>query len=437
MSGVAADPTVAAPERRSRMRRAVSRYHDARRSLRTPASNRSRHGLDWANFFIADIQTGFGTFVAFYLASLSWSQGSVGFALGLGGIAGVIAQIPGGALADALPWKRGLVATGVCMICAAALTFALAPTFVLVFVAETLHGLSAGLITPAIAAISLGIVGRSAMSLRTGRNVRFSAAGTALTATALGTMGSFVSTRAIFFGAAFLCVPALLALSLIRSEEIDYARARNAASDKGAQKKVHRIIDLAKNRNLLLFAGCLVLFQFANASILPIVSEGVASSGAARGSLLISGLIIPSQILVAILAPWVGYHSEARGRKPMLLIGMGIVAVRATLFAFVTDYPLMVATQLLDGISGAMINVMTVLVITDLTAGTGRFNLAQGVIGAMMGVAAALSTSVTGLIFQEFGRAIGFLFVAAAAGAATAAAWIFLPETKPARYEEQ
>ena len=112
---------------------------------------------------------------------------------------------------------------------------------------------------------------------------------------------------------------------------------------------------------------------------------------------MISGLIIGPQIVVALLAPWVGYHSETYGRKPLLLIGMGLEAVRAGLFAFVTNYPLMVAIQLLDGISGSIINVLTVLVISDLTTGTGRFNLAQGVIGAMIGIAASLSTSITGL----------------------------------------
>jgi MFS family permease len=196
------------------------------------------------------------------------------------------------------------------------------------------------------------------------------------------------------------------------------------------------VIDLAKNRNLVLFAGCLVLFQFANASILPIVSEDLATDGAPMGSLLIAGLILPPQILVAILAPWVGYHSETRGRKPLLLAGLGVVAVRALAFAFVTRYPVLVAIQLLDGISGAIISVLTVLVITDLTAGTGRFNLVQGVVGSLMGIAASLSTSINGFIFQEFGRVSGFLFIGAVAAAATTVAWVFLPETKPGQYED-
>ncbi len=122
------------------------------------------------NFFIADVQTGFGTFVAFYLARLGWSQESVGMALGVGGIAAVLAQIPGGALADAVSSKRALTAVGILMICGAALILAFVPAPTMVFLAELLHGSTAGLITPAISAISLGLVGRRAMSVRTGRN---------------------------------------------------------------------------------------------------------------------------------------------------------------------------------------------------------------------------------------------------------------------------
>ena len=95
------------------LRAAVARYRHARASLHAPASQRSRVGLDWMNFFIADVQTGFGTFTAFYLAHLGWTQATVGVVLTVGGLAAVLSQIPGGALADAVTWKRGLIALGI------------------------------------------------------------------------------------------------------------------------------------------------------------------------------------------------------------------------------------------------------------------------------------------------------------------------------------
>ena len=346
------------------------------------------------NFFLADVQTGFGSFVAFYLADLGWSKAQVGLALTTGTLAGVLGQIPGGALTDAFRRKRALAATGIIMIAASALILALVPTFPLVFLAEILHGLTAGIVTPVIAAISLGLVGRRAMSTRTGRNFRFDAAGNALTAGAMGLAGDYFRKSAIFLASAALCIPALFALSRIKPEEIDYARARNAGTGEQA-KSFQRIFELGKNRKLYLFAACAFLFQFADASMLPIVGENLAQSQAGASSLMMSGLIVAPQVVVSMLSPWVGYHSERFGRKPLLMLGFALEIPRALLFAFSSDYPVLVIGQLLDGVSGATVTVLTILVITDITTGTGRFNLARGVVGTLIAGVASVQALVS------------------------------------------
>ncbi|HUI94932.1 MAG TPA: MFS transporter [Xanthobacteraceae bacterium] len=387
------------------------------------------------NFFVADVQTGFGAFVAFYLAQLGWSKADVGLALAAEGIAGVLSQIPGGALADWIKWKRGLAAVGILMIGVAALILALIPSFIAVFCAEILHGLTAGVLTPAIGAISLGLVGRGGMSVRTGRNYRFAAAGNALTAGLMGAAGAYIAKSGIFLLAAALCIPSLIALGAIRGAEIDYVRARNAAAGERAGD-ILRVRDLAKNRALVLFAAAVVLFQFADASLLPMVGEEMATTAGARASVWMSGLIAAPQIVVALLAPWVGYHSERKGRRPLLLLGFALEPIRAVLLAFTSGYGFLLVVQLLDGVSGAIIGVMTVIVVTDLTAGTGRFNLARGTVGALSGAAAALSTAASGLLFQIFGSTVGFLALAVVAAGATALLWTFINETKPPKYED-
>jgi MFS family permease len=420
---------------KTRLRHTAARYRNARRSLHTPASWQSRYGLDWTNFFIADVQTGFGTYVAFYLADLGWSHGNIGLVLTVGGIAGVVSQIPGGALADAVTWKRALVTTGILMTGAAALILALFPSFAMVMVAALLQGATGGIISPAIAGISLGLVGRRAMSVRTGRNLRYAAGGHALTAALMGAAGAYFTVSAIFLAAASLCIPALIALSFIRPDEIDYRKARNAASGEGARNA--SVIDLAKNHGLILFTAALVLFQFADASMLPLIGENVAATMKSQGPLWVSALIIVPQIVVAALSPWIGYHSEKRGRRPLLLIGFGLEPIRAALLAFTSGVPFLVAEQVLNGITGAIIGVLSIMVIADLTANTGRFNLAQGVVGAMSGIAASLSTLATGYLVQDFNLAAGFMAITAVAGAATGLIWVFVSETKPADYKER
>jgi MFS family permease len=190
----------------TRSRRLISEHRHRRKLRDREVSDRSRRGLDWTNFFLADVQMSFGSFLAFYLADLGWSKQNVGFALTIGGLAAVAAQIPGGALADAVRWKRGLAACGLLMIAAAALVLALRPSFPLVFAAEILHGMSAGLVGPAIAAISLGLTGRRGISSRIGRNYRFAGAGNAMTAAFMGALGAYLSNSAIFIAAAILCI---------------------------------------------------------------------------------------------------------------------------------------------------------------------------------------------------------------------------------------
>jgi MFS family permease len=101
--------------------------------------------------------------------------------------------------------------------------------------------------------------------------------------------------------------------------------------------------------------------------------------------------------------------------------------------ALVDDPVLLVAVQVFDGISAAVIGVLTPLVIADITKGTGRFNLGQGIVGTFSGIGAAISTTLSGYVAQRFGSAAGFYAIMGVALAAVAVCWAFMPETKGAR----
>jgi MFS family permease len=182
---------------------------------------------------------------------------------------------------------------------------------------------------------------------------------------------------------------------------------------------------------LLTFAICLFLFQFANASMLPLAGEALAYRGGTNASFVISAMIIVPQILVVLAAPWVGREAQSWGRRPLLLIGFGALTVRALLFALTSNPLLLVPIQLLDGVSGSTLGVLTALIIADLTKGTGRFNLAQGFVGMLSGVGATLSTTFFSLVVQHFGGAIGFVSIAAVALSTVLVVWFRMPETKP------
>jgi len=395
-------------------------------------SGASLRGLDGVNLLLAGALSGFGPYVAAFLAEQSWTQQRIGFVLTAGGIAGLLSQLPGGALLDAIRSKQIAVGLGAGMVGAGALIIALWPTFPLVLAALVLQGITGGFLGLAIVAISLGLVGNTALAERLGRNQRFASMGGVVAAGLMGLVAYFLSFRAIFFVAAALVLPLLAALSSIRPADIHFGRASCVPDHEGPSNPPRvRLRSLWKNRSLLVFAGCIFLFQMANASMLPLVGESFAYSKEAISSLIVSALIIVPQVIVAMIAPWVGCRANTWGRRPLLLVGFAALPIRALIFAGTTDPIVLIVAQLLDGLSATMVGVLTALIVADLTAGTGRFNIAQGFVGTISGIGASLSTTLSGLVAASLGRAAGFLGIAVVALAAALLLWLLMPETNP------
>jgi MFS family permease len=395
-------------------------------------SSASLSGLDGVNFFLAGILAGFGPYLAAYLADQKWTQENIGFVLTASGLAGLLSQLPGGELLDTVRSKRAVVVAGVAMVAISSVIIAFQPSFPLVFAALMLQGITGGFLGPAIVAISLGLVGHAALPERLGRNQRFSSTGNLVTAALMGLIGYFLSYQAIFLTVAALALPLFVALARIREVDIHFGRACGAPDhDMPGLPARASLRSLWKSPGLLTFGACLFLFQLANASVLPLVVEDLVYQGEKRSSLVVSALIVLPQIIVAVTAPWVGQWAKNWGRRPLLLIGLAALPIRALLFASVVDPTLVVAFQLLDGISGAVLGVLTALVIADVTGGTGRFNLAQGIVGTASGIGASLGTALFGVVAAGFGRTAVFLSIASVALLAVAILWVFMPETRP------
>ena len=159
---------------------------------------------------------------------------------------------------------------------------------------------------------------------------------------------------------------------------------------------------LFHNRPLLVLAGCAALFHLANATMLPLMASLVTKQMPDRATILIAACIVVPQLVVAACSPWVGRQAQALGRKKILLIGFTALPIRGVLLAFVSDPYLLVAVQVLDGVSAAVLGVLVPLITADVTRGTGRFNLAQGMIGTAVGIGASISGVLTGYAADLF-----------------------------------
>jgi MFS family permease len=391
-------------------------------------SRKTLLALDWLNFFLADVQTGVGPFLAIYLAGYKWNEERIGLVLTVGGIAGILTQTPAGALVDRVRSKRAVISCGVLALAIGALLIALVPTFWSVMSAQVLIGGTSSVFGPAICAVSLGIVGRQLFDRRQGRNQGFNSAGNVVAAVAMGLLGYFVSNRSIFFFVVFSTVPTVIALLSIQPEEIDYEQARGGKED-GEDGKPAGMRALVQDRPLLIFLVCAVMFHFANAAMLPLLGEMLAKGHGRSSMMFMSACVVTTQIVVTLLSSWSGRKAGAWGRKPLLLIAFGVLPVRAVLYTLTSHTGELIAIQILDGVAAGIFGVVSVLVIADLTQGTGRFNLTLGAISAAVGIGASLSQVIAGAIVHHAGFRIGFLFLAAVALVAFAILWFLMPET--------
>jgi MFS family permease len=376
------------------------------------ASRRSGRGLDWLNFFVANVQTGFGPFIAVYLTTEAWTQAEIGQALSLGTIAVMLSQLPAGAFVDRLRDKRLVAAGAGIAVAASAVLFAAVPDRPAVMLAEVLHSVASALLGPAIAAISLGLAGYGGLGLRLGRNARFASLGNGSAALVLGLCGAYVSSRAVFWLTAILMLPALFALSQVQAAEFR-TQVADPAAGQGAASLLLDTFALLSDRHVLAFAGCVVLFHLANAALLPLVASDVTREAGDMANLFIAISIVLPQAVVTLISPWVGRAADRRARRLVLTLGFAAVPLRAALFALVIDRPeLLVAAQVLDGVSAAVFGVTVPVVAADLTRHSNQFNLCMGVFGLASAAGATASTFLAGRIADAASETTALLALA-------------------------
>jgi MFS family permease len=379
------------------------------------------------NFFIADVETAFGPFTALYLSLQGWQQGSIGTAIAVNSAVALAIQMPAGWLIDQLHNKRLIMAAGLACMASGSLVISFFPAYLPIFLAEALLGSAGGTLRTAIAAVALGLVGHRSLHTRTGRNHRYLSFGNALTAAAMGVLGQYGSVRAPFLAAAGLCLPACVALVLIRNNEIDYDRARQAVGRPDSSAVRWR--EVLRNRPLQIFALCLLLFQFANASMLPLATERLSVEHQGASELVTAGLVVVPQLVTAIIAAWLARQADEAGRKVLLMAAFAALLARSVLFAIDLGPWFLVGVQVLGGLTAAVIGILTPLVVADVTQRSGRYNLSLGAVAMAGGIGATASKSISGFIAQRFGFVPGFLLLACVTIVALAILWLWLPET--------
>ncbi len=422
-------------------------------ALRTGGKRGSVRALMALNFCIADVQNGMGPYVALFLQSwVGWGPAQIGTALAAGNFAQVIAQTPAGALIDRLRQKRALLSVGIVFIATACLATVWLTTLSVVTAAQALIGVAGAIFPPCLAAVALGLVGRKRMDRQMGTNQAFNAAGNMFAALALGAIGYFLGMKWMFYLVGVLCVAALVCVSRIRSDDIDYELARGADGETDQQKKeetgdsvwdgikglLKGFGELFKQRTVLVFMVSAVIFHFANAAMVPLVTQMLAKGvGAQEAILYTSGYMLASQLVFLVVAAVSGRLASSLGRKPLFLFAFAALAVRGVLYTLSDKPAALIAVQCMDGLGAGIFGVVSVLIVADLTRGTGRFNAAQGAIATAQGCGAFLSNYVGGIVAKHMGNDFTFYMLGGIAAAGFVFFLLFMPETRDKATDER
>jgi MFS family permease len=391
---------------------------------------RSLWALDWLNVFAADVRTGVGPYLAIYLqASRHWDPAQIGLAMSAMGIASIAAQTPVGGLADRLRQKRAMLVAAAMVVAIGCVWIVIWPTLAGVLAAQALIGSTATIFPASVAAITLGLVGPSRLAGRLGRNESCNHAGNVGAALLAGLIGYYIAQEGIFYLVVALSAATVLTVLLIRADDIDHLQARGARGESGGVH-ISGLRELLANRHLAIFALAAVLFHFANAAMLPLLGQRLSVGHDHGSSLYMSACIIVAQLVMIPVATWAGRLAGTHGRKPVFMLGFGILPVRGVLYTLSGNPYVLVSIQLLDGVGAGIFGVLSVLVVADLTRGTGRFNITNGAVSTAIGIGAALSNAVSGVIVQYAGYDGAFLALAGIA--AVAALWfgLAMPETQ-------
>ncbi len=411
-----------------------------------PGKRGSVRALMALNFCIADVQNGMGPYVALFLQSaVGWGPAQIGTALAAGNIAQVFAQTPAGALIDRLHQKRALLVVGIVFIAAACLATVWFTSLPVVTAAQALIGVAGAIFPPCLAALALGLVGRRRMDRQMGTNQAFNAGGNMFAALALGAIGYRLGMKWMFYLVGGLCIAALVCVCFIRAGDIDYDLARGADCEpdqKKAPQKQGGVLrgikdllagfgELFKQRTVLIFMVSAVIFHFSNAAMVPLVTQMLAKHAGARTAILYtSSYMVASQLVFLVVAAVSGRLASKIGRKPLFLFAFAALAVRGLLYTVSEKPAALIAVQCMDGLGAGIFGVVSVLIVADLTKGTGRFNAAQGAIATAQGCGAFLSNFVGGEVAKHQGDDFTFYMLAAIAVGGLAFYWLLMPETK-------
>lgn len=374
-----------------------------------------RYALEGLNFFMADVQAGIGPFLGVFLQARGWHPAAIGTVMTLGGIAGMLATAPAGALVDTSRHKRGVMVAAGALTTLASLVLWAAHTYWMVAASQILTAVTGAALGPAVAGVTLGIVHECGFDRQFGRNQVANHAGNVVGAALSGWLGWRYGFGAVFALTGVFGIMSIISTLLIRGDTIDHDRARglNAASTVKEHEQASGFRVLLTCHPLLLLSAALAMFHLGNAAMLPLYGLAVVAAHKGDPSAFTAQTIVVAQLVMVVAACFANRLIRRIGYWGVILITFLALPLRGLVAALFISAWGVWPVQMLDGIGAGLQSVAVPALIVRLLRGTGRVNVGQGVAMTVQGAGAALSPALGGVLAQHFGYTVAFVALGA------------------------
>ncbi|MCV9937407.1 MFS transporter [Boseaceae bacterium BT-24-1] len=390
-----------------------------------------RPSLDWLNFLLADLRGGLGPYVnVFLLTEAGWNQASIGGVLTASGLIGIAFHTPIGALIDGTRSKRALIVSGSWALALLGVAIVTFPTLAVVFAADVTMAVLGGVFAPTVAAITLGLFGPSGVAAQLGRNAVFDRFGNLFIAALAALVGTYFGQRSVFYMLPLFAALTTIAVLSIPQSAINHQLARGLDQATLARSRPFRWRQLFAERPFVVLALGTALFHFANAPMLALASQKLALEAKGFESAVTSAAIIVAQLATIPMA-FLVMRANLIGGKLLLILAFAAVPLRGILFSLVDDPYWMIGFQLLDGVGAGLFDVLLPLVLLGAVKGSGRYNLARGIIGTIQGIGGASSYVFAGSVVVWAGYSVAFAVLSGVALIALLLMVVAMPETVP------
>ncbi|WP_250494696.1 MFS transporter [Caballeronia sp. GAWG1-1] len=372
------------------------------------------YALEGLNFFMADVQAGIGPFLGVFLQAQGWHTDAIGTVMTLGGIAGMLATSPAGALVDATRYKRGLIVVAGVMTTLASLVLWVSHDYWMVAASQILTAVTGAALGPAVAGVTLGMVRERGFDRQFGRNQVANHAGNVVAAALSGWLGWRFGFGSVFVLAGLFGAMTVISTLLIRRDSIDHDSARGlGASSSKEREHAGGFRMLLTCKPLLLLAASLAMFHLGNAAMLPLYGLGVVAAHKGDPSAFTAQTIVIAQLVMVAAAFFASRIIQRIGYWGVILITFLALPLRGLVAAMFINAWGVWPVQALDGIGAGLQSVAVPALVVRLLQGTGRVNVGQGVVMTVQGIGAALSPALGGMLAQHFGYKVAFLVLGA------------------------